>query len=147
MSKAENTVRKQIKGRFQPGQSGNPAGRPKGSRHKAIVALETLMGNAAEDVAAAVIKAAQEGDTAAARLVLDRVMPARKDAPISISLPPVDAVSDVVTAGEAVLRAVAAGQITPSEGALMMDLLERHRRLIETADLAVRVEVIEGKLA
>ena len=33
-SEPEATERKQIAGRFQPGQSGNPAGRPKGARNK-----------------------------------------------------------------------------------------------------------------
>lgn len=33
-SMSETTGKQQISSRFKPGQSGNPAGRPKGSRHK-----------------------------------------------------------------------------------------------------------------
>jgi ABC-type uncharacterized transport system substrate-binding protein len=43
----ENTGTKQDT-RFQPGQSGNPGGRPKGSRNKATLALECLLDGQAE---------------------------------------------------------------------------------------------------
>jgi hypothetical protein len=36
------------KGRFRPGESGNPAGRPKGSRHKVTLAVESLLEGQAE---------------------------------------------------------------------------------------------------
>ena len=138
----ENSDRKQA-GRFLKGQSGNPAGKPKGARNHAIRALETLLGNCAEEVALAVIGAAKHGDTAAARLVLERVMPARKDSPISIDLPPIEGIAGLLAAGEAVLRAVAAGEITPAEGYAIMSLIERQRRIVETADLAERLGKLE----
>jgi hypothetical protein len=34
IAEPENTGQKQVDSRFKPGQSGNPAGRPKGSRNK-----------------------------------------------------------------------------------------------------------------
>ena len=42
MAKPENSERKQG-GRFQPGQSGNPAGKPKGARHKTTLLAEKLI--------------------------------------------------------------------------------------------------------
>jgi hypothetical protein len=48
---AENTAQKQQIGRpFEPGQSGNPAGHPKGSRNKATLAIEVLLDGEAEAI-------------------------------------------------------------------------------------------------
>lgn len=131
------------KTRGRPFQPGNP-GKPKGARNRAIAALEALMGNSAEGVAMAVIKAAEGGDTAAARLVLERVMPARKDTPVTISLPSIDSATGLVDAGKAILAAVATGEITPNEAEALMSLIERQRRIVETADLEVRLAALEG---
>ncbi|MDE1915010.1 MAG: hypothetical protein KGJ57_05005 [Sphingomonadales bacterium] len=103
------------------------------------------MGNSAEDVAMAVIKAAENGDTSAARLVLERVMPARKDSPITIDLPAVDGAVGLVEAGQAIIAAVASGEITPAEADALMSLIERQRRIVETADLDARLAALEGE--
>ena len=85
---AENTARKQQIGlRFEPGQSGNPSGRPKGSRNKATLAVETLLDGEAEVITRKAIELAKKGDLVAIRLCLDRIAPPRKDRPIPFSLP------------------------------------------------------------
>lgn len=68
---------------FQPGQSGNPAGRPKGSRNKATVALEKILNGDAESILRKAIELAQDGDPTALRRCLDRLLPPRKDRPIT----------------------------------------------------------------
>ena len=59
---AEITGRKQDGRPFEPGQSGNPAGRPKGARHAALLALDAIGVEAGKDIMQAVVKAAKEGD-------------------------------------------------------------------------------------
>lgn len=140
MTESDNSGRDRS-GRFA---NGNP-GKPKGARVKAVVALELLMGNCAEQVALAVIRSAESGDTAAARLVLERVMPARKDNPVNLELPTMDSAHGVLAAGSAIMTAVAGGEITPDEGDRLMGLVERQRKIIETADLAERLAVLEQK--
>ena len=56
---------------FQPGQSGNPAGRPKGSRSKATLALEAIFEGEADALTRKVIELALDGDTQALRMCLD----------------------------------------------------------------------------
>src|SRR6516162_8123007 len=73
--------------RFQPGQSGNPAGKLKGTKHRVTLLAEQLMADDAESVVRAVIKAAQGGDMVAAKLILDRVCPIRRSRPTPFSLP------------------------------------------------------------
>jgi len=61
---------------FQPGQSGNPAGRPKGARGKAAALLaERMFEGEAEDIIRADIDLAKGGDAAAVRVCLDRIAP------------------------------------------------------------------------
>ena len=74
---------------FQPGQSGNPKGRPQGSRNKTIIALETLGEGEVEYIVKALIEKAKAGDAMAARPILDRVWPARKGARLQFDLPEV----------------------------------------------------------
>jgi hypothetical protein len=47
---------------FQKGQSGNPAGPAKGTRHKITMLAEKLMQDDVENVVAAVVDAARKGD-------------------------------------------------------------------------------------
>src|SRR5258705_3793234 len=49
---------------FQKGQSGNPAGRPRGSRNGASVLVHSLLENEAEDLARMTIEIAKRGDIA-----------------------------------------------------------------------------------
>ena len=102
-------------GRFQRGQSGNPSGKPKGARHKTTLLAEKLMQDDAEKIVKAVIDATQKGDMTAARIVLDRIAPARRDNPVSFELPKIENAADAAKGMSAILDAVAAGDMTPSE--------------------------------
>jgi Family of unknown function (DUF5681) len=59
-------------GRFRKGQSGNPAGRSRGSHNKSIEAAELLLEGEAEALTRRAVELALEGDAAALRLCLDR---------------------------------------------------------------------------
>ena len=59
--------------RFEPGQSGNPSGRPRGSRNATTLALEALLDGQAEALTQKAIDLALTGDMAALRLCLDRI--------------------------------------------------------------------------
>src|SRR5215218_6521027 len=72
---------------FQKGQSGNPNGKPKGTRHRVTMAAETLMEGEAEAITRKAIELAKEGDGPALRLCMDRIYPPRKDRPVRFRLP------------------------------------------------------------
>jgi hypothetical protein len=113
-----------IRGRFRPGQSGNPAGRPKGARNKATIAAEALLEGQAEALTQKAIQLAMAGDVTALRLCVERLVPPRKDRPITLELPPIESAADVADAMAAVLRGVAEGRITPSEAIAVTGLIE-----------------------
>ena len=135
-----NTARTQRRG-FQPG---NP-GRPKGSRNKRTLLAEKIMAEDLEGVARAVVQAARNGDMAAARIILDRLAPVRRGRPVQFDLPDGNNAESLSVAFGAVLRAVAAGEITPEEGAAVATVLEARRRAIETADLEARIAAVEAR--
>ena len=128
-------------GRFGPG---NP-GKPPGARHRVTRAVEELLEGQFERLTQAAITKALEGDGVALRLCLDRIAPPRKDAPISIALPPVTSAADAVIASSALLDAVAAGEVTPGEAGPVMALLVSHKSIVEAGDLERRIAALEAK--
>lgn len=132
--------------RFAPGQSGNPRGRKAGSRHRATLLAERLLEGDAAAVVRAVVAAARDGDMAAGKLVLDRVLPIRK-ARVRIDLPSVTVAADVPRALAAVLAAVASGQISADEAAAVAGVIEAVRKGIETETLEARITALEAAAA
>jgi hypothetical protein len=132
---------------FQPGQSGNPKGKPKGCRAKATMAVLELLDGEAEALTRKAVEKALEGDTTALRLCLERLAPPRKDSPIALAgLPKIEGTSDLPKATSTILEAVARGDITPSEGQALAGLVEGHRKALETAELEARVAALESNI-
>ena len=127
-------------GRFT---AGNP-GRPPGARHKATRAALALLDGEAEALTRQAVTLALEGDTTALRLCLERIAPPKRDAPVTFDLPPMQSAADAAKAAGAVLDAVALGDLTPTEGAHIMGLVETYRRTLETTELEARVMALEG---
>ena len=117
------------------------SGKPKGTRHKATLAAMALLDGEAEALSRKVVELALEDDTMALRLCLERIAPPRKDAPVTFDLPPMQSAAD---AAQAVLNAVADGDLTPTEGAHIMALVETYLRTLETSSLEARVVALEG---
>lgn len=143
-SYTENRAGKQRGRPFEPGRSGNPAGRPKGSRNATTRMVEALFEDEAEELARKAIELAKAGDGPVLRAVLDRLAPARKDAPITIELPAVESATDAKAAAAAVIAAVASGEISPGEGGAVMSLLTAQRAIIETQELEARIAALEA---
>jgi hypothetical protein len=71
--------------RFVKGQSGNPRGRPKGSKNKTTLLREAMQTKAdrmlskeVPEVLKVVLQAAKKGDMSAAKMILDRAVPVKK---------------------------------------------------------------------
>ena len=108
-------------GRYSPGQSGNPAGRPKGSRNKATLVAEALLDEATGPVVANAVETALAGDGLMLRTVFQAIC--KKDPGRTIELDiPDGSFGDPVVFLEATMRAVALGEITPQEAALVARL-------------------------
>jgi hypothetical protein len=129
--------------RGRPFQKGNP-GRPKGSRNATTLALEALLDGQAEALTQKAIRLALDGDMTALRICIDRILPPRKDRPITFSLPPISCASDAAKASASLVAAVSSGEITPSEAAEIGRLLETYVRTLEITELEQRLNKLEG---
>ena len=109
---------------FKPGQSGNPAGRPKGARDKRnVVAAEFAKEGSA--IARVVIEKAKEGDMGAAALVLQRLSPPLRPQAEKVTFD-FDPSLPIADQGTAVLTAVARGEIDPDTGRMILDMIAAH---------------------
>jgi hypothetical protein len=130
--------------RFQKGESGNPGGRPKGARNRATLLMEQLLGAEIEGVTRAAVGRAMGGDVAAMRLCFQRIAPIVRSRPVVLDLPPNPTVADLAAAMTQTLRALGAGDITPSEAEQIGRVLDIQRRIVETVELEHRLAQLEA---
>ena len=128
--------------------SGN-AGKPRGSRNKATVAIESLLEGQAEALTQKAISSALTGDAVALKLCMDRIAPSPKDKPISFSLPDMHCVRDASEAAGGILRAagkgyITKGYITPIEATRVMGLIDSYRRTLELTEIEHRLSALEN---
>jgi hypothetical protein len=140
-----------LRGRpFVKGQSGNPRGKPKGVRNRATLAAEALLDGEAEALTRKAVEMALAGDVMALKLCLERLVPPRKERPLSFALPPVASAEDTAKAISGVLSAMAQGLVTLSEASEAIDLIERCRRIIGPALPAhghdIRIQFVTASL-
>jgi hypothetical protein len=132
---------------FEKGESGNPAGRPRGSRNRTALLMENLLSYEAEAIGRKAVEMAIKGDMAAIRLCMDRLAPPRKEEPIAFELPPLEKPADSVAAAATLVAAVAEGELTPSEAAQLAKVIEFYVRAIETKVFDERLASLEKEVA
>jgi hypothetical protein len=84
------------------------------------------------------------GDGTALRLCMDRLMPARKDRHVPFALPKLETAADSVKAMAALVNAVAAGELAPSEAAELSKLVEGFSRAVDLHDIQQRLDRLEA---
>lgn len=150
MKKEKSSVKtdgNQIKGRFKPGISGNPKGKPQGARHKTTLAAMALLSGEAEALTRVAIEKALEGDLTALKLCLDRIIPPTKDQPVDCNLPKMKTVADLPGFTGALLDAVATGKLGPSEAEKLCKIVTAHREAIQISDFEQRIADLETAAA
>ncbi len=127
---------------FKPGESGNPDGRPKGSKDKRTE-LRNLLEPHAEDLINKAVELAKGGDTTALKMCLDRlVSPIRaKDEKIIIE----GLGGKLSEQGQTVIETMGRGDIAPSDATAVLQALAAQARIIEMDDLEKRIERLERK--
>ena len=123
--------------------AGNP-GRPRGSRNKTTLAIESLLQGQAEALTQTAIKKALEGDSVALRLCMDRIAPPPKDVVVTFSMPTMSNALDAAEAAGSVLRAVSEGYLTPTEATCVIGLRDSYRRTLELTEIEERLRALEA---
>jgi Family of unknown function (DUF5681) len=132
---------------FQKGQSGNPAGRPRGALNRATVLAQNLLSEGAERIAGKVIELAEQGDMTALRVCMDRLVPVIKHQPIAVELPPIEKPADSVEAVASIAAAVAAGDLTATEAAELAKVVDVYVRALDSRGFNERLSKLEKEIS
>lgn len=135
------TERRKPPGRWKPGESGNPKGRTPGTGE--VAKLRAAIADRVPELLAKLMTQALEGDTSAARLLLERAV-----APLKATEQPqaVNLAGDSLTdQGRAVLASVAAGELAPGQGAALLGAIGTLARVSEIDELESRIAALEQK--
>lgn len=145
---ADETAKKQRGKPFQPGVSGNPAGRPPGRSGTALFCMSLVDGQA-EQIIEKLIKMAVAGKPAALKLAVERLVPLRaaRDRHVMFdAMPVVTSAGEIVDAMAALLVKVGSGEISLSEAREYSTVIEIQRRAIETFGLEQRLAALEASV-
>ncbi len=126
--------------KFKPGQSGNPAGRPKDKTPATL--LRKSIAEDMPDVVNKLLELAKGGDVQAAKVLLDRICPPLKPQALPIALPVNGSLSEQ---GGEIIKATMNGQIPPDIGSQLITALAAQSKIIEIDELTKRIEALEGK--
>ena len=91
--------------------------------------------------------ATQDGDMAAAKLLIDRVIPSRRGAPVSFHIRPLKTPEDCALAYADLLDDVGAGRLTPEEAQTISSIVAKRAELFASVELATEIEALKSQLA
>ena len=117
--------------KFQPGQSGNPGGRPPGSLNKKTLAVQAAFEEKAQEIVDNLIERAKNGDLAAERLVMERMVPTARNRRFAIALPVIKTADDAEAALAVVMDELAAGKLAVHEVSSLLLAIDRALRVAE----------------
>ena len=129
--------------KFKPGESGNPAGRPRGSGKASE--LRALLEPHAPELVQKAMDLALEGDTTALRLCLERLMPPIRGRDEPVRIEGLQGDSGLVEQGKVLIDALANGEVTPQEASTMMQAISTQSRIVEVDELEKRVAALEAE--
>jgi hypothetical protein len=135
-------TKKQPPNQWQPGQTGNPKGRPPGQSE--ITRLRASLAGDVPEILAGLVLAAKSGDVQAARLILERILPPIKAIEQAVALQLPDG-GTLTAQGRAVLSAVAAGQLAPGQGAALLGAIGTLARVTMIDEVETRLTKLEAK--
>lgn len=129
--------------KFKPGRSGNPKGRPRGTVNRSTRLIQALDRDLSKLITATK-KQALAGDMQAMKILLDRALPIRRATLEPIDLPALAKAQTLTEKADAIMEAIASGQLAPDTGSTMLASLDHLSQILETDSLIQRIEALEA---
>ena len=129
--------------KFAKGQSGNPAGRPPGSK-SFQAQLRAALEEHGEEILEKLIERAKKGEPTSGRFLIERLMPAMKSAPVQV---PLRLEGSPVEQAEQIKSALAEGLLTLDEARTLLDAVRTVEVVKAASELPDRIKEIEDKIA
>ena len=131
-----------LAGRWQKGQSGNPAGRKKGipnpqARLRKMIDVEALVAKLHET--------AMKGNTRAAELLLDRALPTLRPVAEPVELPGLKDAATLTAKAERIVELAAEGKVSPDVATALLSAIGTLAKAIEIDELKRRIEALEAE--
>lgn len=124
------------------GTSGNPAGRPRGTSK--AQAMRDAIAADVPAILAVLVQQAKAGDVQAARVLLERALPALKpqELPQAVALPEG---GTLAAQGAAILAAAGAGELAPGQAAALLGAIGTLAKVVELTELEQRIAALEAQ--
>jgi hypothetical protein len=129
--------------RGRPFAKGNGGRRP-GSKNKSTLLAAALRPGEEVELVRKAIELAKDGDVPMLKFVLDRILP--KDRHVKLDVPQINDPHEAFHVLAAVVRAVAAGEIAPSEGAAVATLVAGLARFVDITEFENRIQALESEM-
>lgn len=136
------STRGNLRTQWKPGQSGNPKGRRRGSKNKATLLRD---GIDVERILATLATAALKGDVSAARVLLERALPPPRSTYPLVTIPAAKRAATLTETAQAIVRAVASGEVAADVGAALVNALAQTAHVAELDELERRLAALEER--
>jgi Family of unknown function (DUF5681) len=124
---------------FKKGQSGNPTGKQPGTTSRAR--FRKLVDTDLPGIVQTLVTNAKAGDTQAAKVLLDRLIPALKPTTDALSL---KSTGTLAERGEAIITAMTSGKVTPDQAKSAMDVILAQSHLVDQTEVLTRITQLEA---
>ena len=132
--KENSDSRRDERGRYVQGFSGNPKGKPAGIMNEATRTAAMLLNASAPVLVSKAIELALLGKAGPLKFCLDRIIAAQRDQPIVFERSPESGSADFAGMTAAIAAAAAEGSINPSQAATLCQAFADHARGIATQE-------------
>lgn len=129
-------------GPWKPGQSGNPAGRPKGVRDRRTI-LRQMLEPELPAILRKLVEQAKDGDASAAGLLLSRAYPPLRPVREPVSIPGMREAQTPADLARCVVRAAGEAALSPDVASELIGAIAGVQRVVEIDELERRIAALE----